>query len=91
MDPGEVLALGIVFGTISGTILTLARWRMTARNQPQGLSAGVEDRLDRIEQAVDAIAVEVERISESQRFTSRLIAERLPAHDALPGVERGRT
>jgi hypothetical protein len=34
----------------------------------------------RIEQAVDAIAVEVERISEGQRFTTRLLSERAAAH-----------
>ena len=32
-------------------------------------------RLERIEQAVDAIAVEVERISECQRFTTKVIGE----------------
>jgi hypothetical protein len=37
--------------------------------------ADVTARLERIEQAVDAIAVEVERISEGQRFTTRLLAE----------------
>lgn len=31
-----------------------------------------EDRLARIEQAVDAIAIEVERIAESQRFLTKL-------------------
>jgi hypothetical protein len=33
------------------------------------------NRLERIEQAVDAIAVEVERISEGQRFTTKLLSE----------------
>jgi hypothetical protein len=33
-------------------------------------------RLERIEQAVDTIAIEVERISEGQRFVTRLMAER---------------
>jgi len=33
-------------------------------------------RLERIEQAVDSIAVEVERISEGQRFTTKLLTER---------------
>lgn len=32
-------------------------------------------RLARLEQAVDAIALEVERISESQRFTAKLLAD----------------
>ena len=41
-----------------------------------------EERLLRIEQAVDAIAVEVERISEGQRFLTKLQTER--ADRALP-------
>ena len=35
----------------------------------------VTARLERIEQAVDAVAVEVERISEGQRFTTKLLSE----------------
>lgn len=42
--------------------------------RPQ-IPAEVAGRLERIEQAVDAIAVEVERISEGQRFTTRLLSE----------------
>jgi len=33
-------------------------------------------RLERMEQAIDSIAIEVERISEGQRFTTKLLAER---------------
>lgn len=33
------------------------------------------ERLDRIEQAVDTIAVEIERVSENQRFMTRLMTE----------------
>lgn len=52
-----------------------------------------ENRLDRLEAAVDAIAIEVERISESQRFTVGLLAERLPARGdrvelPSPGVNK---
>jgi hypothetical protein len=35
----------------------------------------IAPRLDRIEQAVEAIAIEVERISEGQRYTTKSIAE----------------
>jgi len=42
-------------------------------------------RLDRIEQAVEAVAVEMERVSEAQRFSARLLSERLP--DALPQLD----
>jgi hypothetical protein len=37
---------------------------------------GVEDRLERIEQAIETMAVEVERVSEGQRFAARLLSER---------------
>ena len=33
-------------------------------------------RLERMEQAIDSIAIEVERISEGQRFTTKLLSER---------------
>lgn len=33
-------------------------------------------RLERMEQTLDAMAIEVERISENQRFTTRLLSER---------------
>jgi hypothetical protein len=36
----------------------------------------IADRLGRLENGVDATAVEVERISEAQRFTARVLAER---------------
>ncbi len=34
------------------------------------------ERLERIEQSIDAVAVEVERIAEGQRFVTKLLAER---------------
>jgi len=44
-----------------------------ARN-PQ-IPAEVQNRLERMEQSIDAIAVEVERISEGQRFTTKLLSD----------------
>ena len=43
---------------------------------PPALSRELTDRLLRIENTVDSIAIEVERISEGQRFTTKLLAER---------------
>src|SRR5438270_3496805 len=39
------------------------------------LSANVENRVERIEQAVEAMAIEVERISEAQRYLTKLMLE----------------
>ena len=50
----------------------------------------IAPRLDRLEQAVDAIAIEVERIAEGQRFVTKVMAERpaqAPARTALDPAE----
>ena len=47
----------------------------------------VSARMERMEHAIDAIAVEIERISEGQRFTTKLLAEtRQP--DAIHATSR---
>jgi hypothetical protein len=44
----------------------------------------IGDRLTHLEQSVDAVAIEVERIGEGQRFVTRLFAENGAA--PVPGV-----
>lgn len=58
--------------------LTRRLWRRPAPPPPRtpDLEAMARARFDRLEQAVDAIAIEVERISEGQRFVTRLLNER---------------
>ena len=53
--------------------------RIESAPASHGLAPELSARLDRMEQAIDAIAVEVERVSEGQRFTTKLLAERAPA------------
>jgi len=43
---------------------------------PRETDPKTDERLARIEQAMDAIAIEVERISEGQRFTTKLLSDR---------------
>ena len=49
--------------------------KVEAESKRPQIPAEVVNRLERIEQAVDAIAVEIERISEGQRFTTKLLSE----------------
>lgn len=49
--------------------------RMDRRGAPASASE-IAPRLDRIEQAIEAVAIEVERVSEGQRFVTRLLSER---------------
>ncbi|HEX3866465.1 MAG TPA: hypothetical protein VHV78_06910 [Gemmatimonadaceae bacterium] len=81
------------FGTIAITIKSIAGvWgkRLDAqRDRPH--ADAVEQRLARIENAVDAIAIEVERVGESQRFATRLAAQREAGRIAGPRATDGRT
>jgi hypothetical protein len=60
-------------------------WRWGSRNRPASFDRGEREDLHRLETAVDAIAIEVERISEAQRFMVGLLSESA----ALRRPERG--
>jgi hypothetical protein len=51
-------------------------WRHSSAPSATSSSPDTTQRLQRIEQAVDAIAIEVERVSENQRFLTRVLTER---------------
>ena len=55
---------------------------------PRAVDPHTEQRMARIEHAVEAIAVEVERISEGQRFVTKLLSDRQGAPAGLPAGER---
>ena len=60
-------------------------WRAGSRVKSRAVVPVDDTRLDRLEAAVDAIAIEVERISESQRYTVGLLSERLPSRSDQVG------
>lgn len=75
----------IVFlvGSLSAISFTFYRAILKAQRR-EALSAPQNDqRLEQLQQSVDAIAVEVERIAEAQRFSAKLLAER-PEASTLP-------
>ena len=55
--------------------------RMDAETRNPRLPPEVTDRLERMEHALDSIAVEVERITEGQRFTTKLLSEGKSANE----------
>ena len=87
--PGELIPI-VLFIMVGITIIGAPIARAIARRieggprTNAGLPNDVGARLERMEQAIDAIAVEVERIAEGQRFTSKLLAGRAD----LPQPER---
>ena len=57
---------------------------------PPQIPADVTARLERIEQSIDAVALEVERIAEGQRFTTKLLSERTTDRDGVRLSDGGR-
>lgn len=103
LNPGQITGITIV-GTIFVLFpiaIALARnlWKRGSRQAVPATTRESNERMERLEQAVDAIAIEVERISEGQRFMTRLLTEgpaqpvsvgqraaeplRLPDHDPI--------
>lgn len=79
--PGELIPIVLfVCGAVTAIGVPIARAfaRRVERGPLPGSSTSpeVQARLERMEQALDSIAIEVERISEAQRFTTKLLAER---------------
>jgi hypothetical protein len=82
-DKGRVVVFTIV---VAFLVLALARrsWRRAPTPPPVSIeSAG---RLERIEQAVEAMAIEIERVSEGQRFVTKLLSEA----KAAPALDNAR-
>lgn len=80
----------VVFAQVSAIIVILAgslatigvvTLRAVQRSRPHELpNAGQSDeRLEQLQQSVDAIALEVERIAEAQRFSAKLLAQQQTA------------
>ena len=85
MGPEIVVPLGAFLCAIVLAIgVPLARAysrRMDAESRNPRLPTEVTERLERMEHALDSVALEVERISEGQRFTTKLLSEGRGAQD----------
>lgn len=94
--PPQAVSISLAFFfTVAAIIIGLPLARAFARRMDRkGVPAQIPNELSaqlaQLNQAVDAIALEVERISEGQRFTTRLLSEqRDSARQTLPsGADR---
>ena len=81
MDPRSIAIISI-FTIACGTFLIATVLKYLLRRTPAAGTKQLEEiaqRLARLEQNVDAIAVETERISEGQRFTTKLLSDKSTA------------
>lgn len=74
----NTMPLAMMFLLLVMTPLSLAISRLFWRRGSRGVSAAMHPdptpRLERMEQAIESIAIEIERVSEGQRFVTRLMA-----------------
>ena len=100
-DPGKIIVALSFCASITYIVRLLvlhAPWPRFGDARSATSLAADDDRMARLEQAVESIAIEVERISEGQRFTTKLLSERVQADEARMGqspvfdrrVEQGR-
>jgi hypothetical protein len=93
MNSGQVfvfLMTALICSTVAVLGITRAVLSRSKKNNALGspIEADFSDRLGRMEQAIDSIAVEVERVSEAQRFVTKILADRKPAQQAGALPER---
>jgi hypothetical protein len=73
----EMLLPALVITILGFPLVRMLARRLERRDSPSGPALQkIEERLTRLEAGVDSIAIEVERISEGQRFTTKLLTER---------------
>ena len=89
-DIGDILQIALiaaVFVALLGSVcwISVATYRSVKRidNQKIAPSDDLRGQIQQLQQSVDSIAIEVERIAEAQRFMARLEAER-DSRQALP-------
>jgi hypothetical protein len=85
-DPDLAVAGGIAIMLALVLPLSISYAVRMLRRNPAPKGVRTEDfgpRFDRLEQAVDAIAIEVERVSEGQRFVTKILAERPASAEPL--------
>jgi hypothetical protein len=88
--PGQLIPI-VLFIMIGFTVVGLPIARAFAKRMDRDsalpkVPPEVMQRLERMEHALDSIAIEVERISEGQRFLNKLMAGREWGRAALPST-----
>lgn len=73
---GIALVVGFVAAWVGAQFGARRTARLAAETVLANSTLGLDRNFSSLVQAVDAIALEVERLSEGQRFTARLLSER---------------
>ena len=94
LSPDQITGISVVFVVLVmfPIAIALARllWKRATTHAPPPLPGETSQRLERLEHAMDSVAVEMERVSEAQRFMTRILTEGKPESNALAALEAAR-
>jgi hypothetical protein len=82
MGPGDVTDLVMavsIIGTVAlsiGFLKVVSMWTSNKRSTSAAMPPYDPEAIARLQASIDAISIEVERISEGQRFTTKLLTEK---------------
>jgi hypothetical protein len=90
---GNTMVITVVAIIVNGLVIAILGRAWLARRQPlppipHEQLENIEMRLVQLQQAVDDVAIEMERVAEGQRFAAKLLADRSadPASPPGPGL-----
>ena len=89
MNPDQTFVLlmtSLACATVAllGIVSAVVGRRDRTKSRGSQLPPDLSERLGRMEQGIDAIAIEVERVSEAQRFVTKILAERKAPAASIP-------
>ena len=77
-EEGMMLGIFLALG-FAALVTAFRRFRRRKQKPAKKTDLGIESqRLERLEQGMEAIAIEIERVSEGQRFVTKLLSEAAP-------------
>lgn len=85
------IVIGVLFASTLGFAIAWARTReraLRAELAQRMMPSTAEKQLGQLQESVDAMTLELERIGEAERFTARLLAERVQASPGVPQSAR---
>ena len=85
--PPELIGVPLVI-TIPAIVIVVRMWlahkeKMAGLTGPKENASLLDARLERVEQTVESIAIEMERVSEGQRFVTKLLSDKASDREAL--------
>lgn len=87
-DAERAAAMGVMVLVPVLLVYMVARFRRRRRRgQSESTSVDQDARMERLEQAVDAIALEIERVGEAQRYQTKVLSEA----NLMPAMSAGRS